>query len=189
MYEVLTMISIIIGALVIIVTTIWGNKVPTEQSPLDVSRQDQRIEFDEINHKILELNEYAQFMKDEMEKKHKELLFLYQLIADKENTLREQIHDFKSVKEQNVVNQEVVTRTSTSVTMKSFNDYISSEGINNEKSHQSHRMKDVRNVEQSAPEHNRMVLQLFKEGYDVTEIAKKLDLGIGQVQLILKLYQ
>lgn len=159
MYEVLTIISIIVGAVAIIIATIWGNKAPTERSPLDVSKQDQRIEFEEINHKILELNEYAQFMKDEMEKKHKELLFLYQLISDKENNLREQ--------------------------MQGFND-ISSTPL--AKSHENQK-NESHKIEQSAPEHNRMVLQLFKEGYDVTEIAKKLDLGIGQVQLILKLYQ
>lgn len=125
--------------------------------------------IDELNQKILELNEYGGFLKSELDKKHKELLFLYQLIHEK--TL-----EIKENKENNYISYNSDSEEDLPLHVKADNI------INNTTFEQ-----DVTDVHQVS--FNQMILELSEKGYSIKEIAQLLEVGQGEVKLVLDLYE
>lgn len=128
----------------------------------DVAMEEEtfRLQISLIDEKILELEDYRKYVQDEMDKKHKELLFLYQMITEKEQKIRE-IEDskksYKSDDEKILVNQ--YSKTS------------------------------IEDIDADIVENrNEQILGLKKDGYSEKEIAKKLEIGQGEVKLVLNLF-
>lgn len=88
-YEGLTLGFIVIGVLFIIIGFTFDRTKKT-MSDADAAMEDEafRKQVNLINEKVLELNDYHDFVKEEIEKKHKELLFLYQMIGEKEKNIK-----------------------------------------------------------------------------------------------------
>lgn len=87
-YELTTIAVIAIGIFVLVFVFLKDLKrhiVVKDQEVLDKEMFNQQVSI--INEKILELHEYHHFVTTEIENKHKELLFLYQIIAEKEKQL------------------------------------------------------------------------------------------------------
>ncbi|GKX28955.1 hypothetical protein SH1V18_14350 [Vallitalea longa] len=114
----------------------------------------------EISNKILELNDYSSFIKKELNDKHKELLFLYQLICEKEKNIKK-LSNINSIKKKNEI--EVIEN----------DDEIIEEDY----------ALDFQNVENK----NQKIIDFHKKGYSITDIAKIMALGKGEVKLILEL--
>ena len=113
-----------------------------------------RKQINLVNEKVLELGDYHNFVKEEIENKHKELLFLYQMISEKEKAIKKiqvEIEHYQEVKEGH---EEVVVLKKEPVTTN----------------------------------YNRKIIELREKGYDAIEIAQLLDIGIGEVNLVLNLY-
>ena len=153
MIEGITIATIICGMFLVFISF----ALKTEEQSYNSLDQDQYEEYGarikELNQKILEVNEFSQFIQEEMNKKQKELLFLYQLIHEKSNEIKGTVeaknYDFTIEKNPKPISDEIVDKL--------------------EKDNQS-------------------VLQLAKKGYSIKEIAKILDIGQGEVNLILNLY-
>ncbi|WP_341877216.1 DUF6115 domain-containing protein [Defluviitalea saccharophila] len=109
--------------------------------------------IDEADQMLKELNQFSSYIQSELEKKHKELLFLYQLIEEKEKKLaisnggelQDYLSDIKEKKEELEVHN-----------------------ILNNKYYNS-------------------IIELYKSGKDTASIAKELNIGKGEVELILGL--
>lgn len=119
-----------------------------------------------VNDKILELNEYAEFIKSEIEKKHKELLFLYQMVAEKEKSI--------SPKEE-LTYKEIEKKEITKL------DETINKNLENEDNKEIEE-KEVYNI-------NIKIIELSNKGYGITEIAQILNIGQGEVKLVLDLYK
>ncbi|PKM95738.1 MAG: hypothetical protein CVU84_02745 [Firmicutes bacterium HGW-Firmicutes-1] len=121
--------------------------------------------IEELNHKIREMNEYGEFMKSELDKKHKELLFLYQMINEKSKDINGNSEVFNSVKEEmrlEVTNKEQFQPQTTMLEQK---------------------------TEQLKTNHNQMILEFSEKGYSIKEIAQMLEIGQGEVKLVLDLFE
>lgn len=82
---------ILVGIIIIFVSFLYGKVEQIQNREKDEQRKTsyhQQIEYEEVNQKIIELNEYGEFLKKELDMKHKELLFVYQMISDKEKELK-----------------------------------------------------------------------------------------------------
>jgi hypothetical protein len=169
--NILVLISIIFGIICIIISFLLKDKseiIEEEQYEFEEvnPKEDNNINkediINEVNDKILELNDYSNFIKKELNDKHKELLFLYQLINEKETNIKKIAED-NLYKEETPKNKEPITI---------FDDLPLDESVDN-------KIKDQ----------NNQILSLYKEGYNVTEIAKALNVGKGEIKLILDLYK
>ncbi len=163
-YNGLILTVIVIGIIVIIVSILYSRY---EQQKLQSSKekkeknQDEKIEYDDVRQKIIELNEYGEYLKAELDKKHKELLFLYQMVSEKQKEVT------------NIYAEAQVDKPISDST----NEEISDAG----------NAKEVL-ADQELMNYNELILKLAKEGKSSTDIAKQLHIGKGQVDLVLNLY-
>ena len=107
---------------------------------------------------LKELNQFSSYIQSELEKKHKELLFLYQMIEDKEKKF--------------AISKDVVTE------QHSLEDF-SNEIKENENGSEVHGVLNNK--------YYNSIIELYKSGKDTSSIAKELNIGKGEVELILGL--
>lgn len=172
--QIITIILLIIGIIAILFSHFYDNTNNLNQDKKNQDKnqdnfdQDYYDEYgariDELNNKILEINEYGDFMINELDKKHKELLFLYQLINEKSKEIEKP--EIKDVDE------------------KEANEEITNEEITNEKV-----IKETEKINQKNSNYNQIIIEFSKKGYNIKEIARLLDIGQGEVNLVLELYE
>lgn len=136
-------------------------KTSVRQEEID----EQQLTVQEVKQKIIELHQYGDFLKTELDKKQKEIMFVYQMILDKKKELdtasnskiKEEVRQESSViqpidNQSVVANQPLDTQFQTSV--------------------------DI----------NQQILVLHDQGYSNEEIARRLAIGLGRIDLVLHLY-
>lgn len=168
--NVFVIISIGLGILFIIISFVLKDKgskkevmVEEEEEMKSVSNfLDQEDMIAEIDHKILELNEYSSFIKKELNDKHKELLFLYQLITEKEKNINK------------------LAKTS-------IRRLEEGTGVSESKQEQQSREFKEDIVDATIKNNNKEIFDLYEKGHSITDIAKTLAIGKGEVKLILDL--
>ena len=194
------------------------------------------------NEKMMALGDYAVAVCDQIEKNHKEVMFLYSMLDDKKkeimNTvetvnevnsevketmevtskknnkkktarktnktatqltpLKEMQKDLPEVfEEKDVVNDEVTekkgyTKNSAQAVTENKENEIQ---LQTEKKDESTKSTLSENVQTDLAENvleenaNDMILDLYKNGESVIDIAKQLGLGVGEVKLVIDLYQ
>lgn len=175
-YEGLTIFLIVFGILCIVISFfIDTSKGKDNTGDMNANKQS-HINLDEeisiVNDKILELNEFAEFVKDEMDRKHKELIFLYQMVSEKEKLINskagfinENIPNNPSISNKDNKKSTIIVDpyNNTNITKE-----IKSEVLINK---------------------NEKILKLSKKGYSIKEIAQLLDIGQGEVKLVLDLFK
>lgn len=172
-YEGITITLIIIGLSAILwsyfndTNTPVINKKQSKENLNDDYYEEYSARIEELNQKILELNEYGGFLKNELDNKHKELMFLYQLIHEKTKDIRQNIDlepDMSLMGECQPIDD------------------------NNIKI-----IEDVSNLQEGEMSQqinfNQLILELSKKGYSIKEIAQLLEVGQGEVKLVLDLYE
>jgi len=155
-YEGMTLGFVFVGIIFIILGFSF-NRTKVKANQDDAAMEDEafRKQVNLINEKVLELGDFHNFVKDEIEEKHKELLFLYQMIGEKEKSIkaiqleleRYQVGQTIEPEEAVVVTKELSTNS------------------------------------------NQRIIELKDKGYSPKEIAQVLDIGIGEVDLVLNLYE
>ena len=161
------------------------------------------------NTKILEMNEYAESVLGEINRNHNETVFLYDMLNEKAKEIKTTVKDVNNAKKQVekihadvkesddiVVNvhdktdnggytdkdtKDTAKERLTALVKKNDDKIKSSDG----------RKKVNRQAEKLAPEmsNNEKILKLNEKGIAVKEIAKQLNLGIGEVKLVIDLYK
>lgn len=175
MYGIITVFCILIGCSLIIISFLTNDNT--------VNRENETSSYDEenindINKKILEINEYSEFIKGELDNKHKELLFLYQMINDKSKELKETkgTDGTNGTQHNNEEKEETIEN-------KNRDKKVEFEGTQHSNKQIEERNKSVEH------NNNKIILDLVDKGYDTQEIAKMLDLGEGEVRFVLNLYK
>jgi len=184
LYDGIVLTFILIGIIIIIVSFLFSKYdhfIEQEEDKKITQKMDEKINYDEVRYKILELNEYGEYLKEELEKKHKELLFLYQMILEKQkemqiDSLQKQVGDISKINRPTDVEEDDKQKSKTEHKIGMVNNQQTKTGTN-EKSN-----KDKMN-------YNKEILDLSLAGYSSNEIAKKLKIGIGQVDLVLNLFR
>lgn len=146
--------------------------------------------------RILAMGEYSDDINLRITKNHEEVMFLYNMLNDKETVVKNTIKDIEalkvSVKKMAIVNE------------------MSSGEVVNEKVETLIQPEEVKKddivtatpevVEDKIPEvkkakinvktsnNNKKILELYNKGLSNIEIAKKLGLGVGEVRLVIDLF-
>jgi hypothetical protein len=145
----------------------------------------------ESNEKIMAISEYSNTVLESMNKTHNEILFLYSMLGDKHTeltSLASQLQDFsdqmkstenevlrnlaeaareveQKVAESEPVDEDAVVRAS--VEVEHMQEEVGDDGVN----------------------HNDMILSMHRQGLPDVEIARDLGLGLGEVKLVIGLFQ
>lgn len=136
----------------------------------------------ESNEKIMAISEYSDGVLEQINKAHKEIMFLYSMLNDKHSELTTFANDLTSLK----------------TDMENFsdrtNELLKEQALAAERAE----AKEDDEVPMEMPEdvdismvrnHNEMILDAYKAGQDEVDIARSLGLGIGEVRLVIDLYK
>lgn len=168
-YDGLTFGFIAVGILFIVLSFLYDRTKKTmDQDEAALDDETFRKQISIINEKIVEMNEYHDYVQNEMEKKHKELLFLYQMISEKEKLVR-QSHMTRQEDASIPVSSEV--KAEQQIELKNA---LKTELITANKATMNTNMK---------------ILEMKRQGYQAAEIAKALNIGQGEVQLVINLFE
>lgn len=165
------------------------------------------------NTQILEMNEYAESVLGEINRNHNETVFLYDMLNEKAKEIKTTVKDANNTKRQvEKIHAEVKASDdvpadnntdAVNESKKQEKDSMDTKDIakerltalnkkNNEKIKSSEGKRKVnRQVEKLDPDmsSNEKILKLNEMGVSVKEIAKQLNLGIGEVKLVIDLYK
>lgn len=150
----------------------------------------------ECKEKLANISGYADTIVDSMNKTHNEIMFLYSMLNDKHTELTQfsaELQDLMKEMERKEIEVEnrfrhpefmrEIQQESELVTTKEEPIMPSTMELPEETM--------VNNLveEEELINHNSAILMLYKEGKDMITIAKELGLGIGEVQLVIGLYE
>ena len=130
------------------------------------------------NEKIMAVNEYSDTVLEEINKNHKEVLFLYEMLNDKHEQIKDTISKIsaKAKNSKAVVEtpkEDIPQKDSTATKQPLIDVAILKE----------------KEIEENIHNSNELILEMYKKGKTKTEIAQKLNLGVGEVKLVIDLYK
>lgn len=159
------------------------------------------------NEKIMAVNEYSDTVLQEINRNHNEVLFLYDMLNDKQQYLKNTVKEAdekvrevnKSVKKAGRAAKEAVeTQKETEETVTPFRiltpDTVTVDEAYAEKQTEDKPAEGIDNhVEEPAKESvlnsNERILELHARGMDKVDIARELGLGVGEVKLVIDLFK
>lgn len=137
------------------------------------------------NEKIMAVSEYSDTVLSEIHRNHEEVMFLYDMLNDKHKNLKNTVTEVnKTVKEAKEVTELAEKQKETEAVenfQKLIPDMVSVESDDIE----------IIDLEQNDEDgnSNEKILMLHKIGVPPVEIAQQLGLGVGEVKLVIELYQ
>ena len=151
------------------------------------------------NEKIMALSEYSNTIMEEINKSHKEVMFLYDMLTDKQTDLKNTVRKAEAVTREvksaggKVVRQKAVSKSSET---EPADNKSKETGDSIEKKEEKVRergniaaiIKDGLTDEQKE-NNNKRIIELHKAGKTNVEIAKELNLGVGEVGLVIELFK
>ena len=159
------------------------------------------------NKKIMEFEEYVCTMFDKIDSNHKEVVFMYDMLNDKSERIKQMFADLSKVQAQ--VNElllqasEVVTKDSSVddkevVEKEEFKEVLEFckkvdnetiiENINEENTDEEVQIP-VKDNNSDYQVQNEKIIKLYSLGYTAKDISKKLGIGVGEVALVNNLYK
>ena len=157
----------------------------------------------ETNGKIMAINEYSETVLENINKSHNEITFLYSMLNDKQAETAQLVGDLQKLTKQirDLDLETTITRLESAAnyaisvektTEKAFEPIVTpvvevaEEPVINETTN----LKEFQDAPEETPvlSKNEQILLLYKEGKDEVDIAKTLDCGLGEVRLVLGLY-
>lgn len=145
----------------------------------------------QTNLKIQDISEFTDTVLEAIRKNHSEVMFLYSMLNDKQGELRESAGNLEKLKSQLLSLEENVTN--------SINQAAESIQLMTEqaRSPKLQEVLDFAEEEEPEPEedyyelpnNNMNILELYRQGMPVTNIARELGLGVGEVKLVIDLYR
>ncbi len=134
------------------------------------------------NEKIIAVNDFSGQVLEKISQNHEEVVFLYNMLNEKESEIKETIKNIDMIKrqmnetgksEKPADNKKVNMAVHTNRTMPATSFHTDSlntdaEQLNN---------------------HNQKILELYSQGFSVIDISRTLELGQGEVKLVIDLYK
>ncbi|MBQ8413407.1 MAG: hypothetical protein IJX12_07380 [Lachnospiraceae bacterium] len=130
-----------------------------------------------VNQKTLALGDYAVTVNEEIERNHNEVMFLYSMLSDKQKeimTTATMVDDYRKDVEAFVVNNNLLQ-------VEPQEEQILEEEIKE--------LEEEPQEEAPVDSSKDIILEMHKSGLSILEIAKHLGLGVGEVKLVVDLYQ
>lgn len=144
------------------------------------------------NQKIMAVGNYSEDVLKNIEENHNEVMFLYNMLNDKETTLKNTVRDIEAVKvsvrkmADNVEND--VQAWENEIKLSPEEETVPAEDKEEQPSQEA--VPEMEDVEEEDPRSNKeKILELYRQGKSNIEIAKQLNLGVGEVNLVLGLFK
>lgn len=135
------------------------------------------------NEKIMSVHDYSNTVLEEINKNHNEVMFLYSMLDDKDkeikNTVREVQNAVKAVRRLEAEQEDM------EIALVSEKEQEPDEIVQPEESFVVSESED----EELQLNNNERILKFHQEGKSNLEIARELGLGIGEVKLVIDLFQ
>lgn len=149
---------------------------------------------EECSEKMNTIREYSDTVLESMNKTHNEIMFLYSMLNDKHAELTKLSTDLQELASSlEKKDEEIANRLMQDVTLEGMGfeqsaaalpeDIMQPESMPEQKKETEHEKAE----EES--NHNDAILELYREGKSSMEIARTLALGLGEVQLVIGLYE
>lgn len=144
------------------------------------------------NQKIMAVGNYSEDVLKNIEENHNEVMFLYNMLNDKETTLKNTVRDIEAVKvsvrkmADNVEND--VQAWENEIKLSPEEETVPAEDKEEQPSQEA--VPEMEDAEEENPRSNKeKILELYRQGKSNIEIAKQLNLGVGEVNLVLGLFK
>ena len=153
----------------------------------------------ETNNKIMAVSEYSETVLESINNAHNEITFLYSMLNEKQTETAQMVSDLQKITKQirdmdlesTIAKAENAT-TNIAMYEKTFEPFVAPvvEVVEEPVIMDPVTVKEVQEIPEEIPvlSKNEQILQLYREGKDEVEIAKTLDCGLGEVRLVLGLY-
>ncbi len=155
---------------------------------IDGKIEEMEVKIDKLTtEKIMAMGEYSNDIQEKINQNHDEVMFLYNMLNDKEEVLKNTIRDIEavkaSVKKMAIVNDVAkdVTKKEPEVSKELEEKEVQKLETSTAKNSGNIRKREISN-------NNQMILDLYAKGKSNIEIAKELGLGIGEVRLVIDLF-
>lgn len=155
----------------------------------------------ETNNKIMAVSEYSETVLENINKTHNEIMFLYSMLNDKQTEAADLVSDLQRLTKQirdmdlegTIAKAEEAANFMMNANVSTF-EPIQVQTIESTDAvhviNETTNLKEFTDVPDMAPvlSKNEQILLLYKEGKDEVEIAKTLNCGLGEVRLVIGLY-
>ncbi len=168
----------------------------TLQGKIDEAVEDLERKTDkETNDKIMAISEFSDTVLDSMNKSHNEIVFLYDMLQEKQEKATELTKELqqmeselvqmgKAVEEEKEELQEMLQTQLEQAEVET--DVEMPERVSMEEALKEHQ-QELSDGEDAGG--NKEILRLYQEGHSEVEIAKQLGRGLGEVKLVLGLFR
>jgi hypothetical protein len=135
------------------------------------------------NEKIMAVNEFSDQVLEKISQNHQEVVFLYNMLNDKEKELKAAVREIDASKRKV---EEIIEmkRTKESKSTVANN----AEQGKNKKHSEKNPTTNSPNSGDAVDNNNERILSLYEKGHSVVEISKLLELGQGEVKLVIDLF-
>lgn len=160
--------------------------------------EDAEAKLDKIaNQKIMAVGNYSEDVLKNIEDNHNEVMFLYNMLNDKETTLKNTVRDIEAVKvsvkkmaDDIDVQDEVPVETGRKEEEASQETAVEEEEkLREEKEKNQESGTEEKNGNEEKVGNKELILGLYRQGKTNVEIAQELNLGVGEVNLVLGLFK
>lgn len=147
------------------------------------------------NEKIMAVSEYSDTVLAEIDKNHKEAMFLYDMLNDKHKDIGRTIDlatDFKGlddIAEETFETNTLVAEVSAYEEASAETQTADSNSVKETKSGTLQMNQTDISFMQDGGNNNERILELHKQGKSNVSIAKELGLGVGEVKLVIDLFE
>lgn len=166
----------------------WENKL--NDSVEEVVDKTERTLERVSNEKIMAVNEYSDTVLNEIDRNHKEVMFLYDMLSDKHKSivaLTKKEQELRARVQESLKEEKTDTPGESNVKQKTVREKATPTPAEKPKETVIQDM-DISFV-QEAGNNNDKILRLHKEGKSNVAIAKELGLGVGEVKLVIDLFE
>lgn len=168
-------------------------------------REDTMIRTDDAlskisNEKIMAVNEFSDQIMEKIKRNHEEVVFLYNMLNDKEKELKATVREIDSSKKkvQDILNSkaendklQAVKNSKTQAAVKALSQAKTDPMEKQDQliSRPSEASAEISTVSGLSSNNNNQILSLYSQGRSVVEISKLLGLGQGEVRLVIDLFK
>lgn len=137
------------------------------------------------NEKIIAVNDFSNQLLEKISQNHEEVVFLYNMLNEKETELKNIMTNIEQVKKtDSSVKDNVFIKQTVNEKQKVVPDKKSIDANRKKKA-----IVTEQNKEDLTTNHNQKILEMYSQGFSIVDISKTLELGQGEVKLVIDLYK
>lgn len=144
------------------------------------------------NEKIMAVSEYSNTIMEEINKSHKEVMFLYDMLTDKQTDLKNTVRKAEATaKEVNEAEKKAGRKKSRKKEEEPAAEEFKNIDDASEVTQEERTLppKAIGPNEEDGENNNARIIELHQRGRTNVEIAKELNLGVGEVTLVIDLFE